>query len=423
MISYYILRKRVARKIIVIMLVLFLVGYGARLFIFLRDPLMSGIDGPWYVAQVKSIVETGAPSEVGLEPLVMYFVSGASIFVNDATLGIKITQAFLSALPILTVCLLAFYLTKNSIASYVAALLMAFFILNVGLSDVLRNTGALVFLPLFYLFFFKFIKGEGREWVIKPPKIRGKKINLALNTNLVLSLLVYLVILGCHFLTAGFAAMTVVAYVAFFTGYRRKIPLQELKFVALLGILVLIGMAASGTVREKILGTSNSIATSEPVPGSMFPFSAVSLAPPGAIEANPAMGLATFAMFVLPFIFMALPAMWFTLRHRDRRYMLFTATIPLSLLSAQDWIVNYMYTARFLLMMYTALFILSGIAISLHWKSSKKAAATIFAVVFGFFSLLPFVAFGVTGGGPGGDQGGFSQMTLQNWTELRSIGE
>lgn len=419
LISYYFLRKRVERKIILMVLLLFLVGYGARLLMFLRSPLMYGIDGPWYVGQVKSIVETGAPSEAGLGPLVMYFASGASVFVNDATLGIKITQAFFSALLTLTTWLLTFYITKNKLASFVAALLTTFFIINVGMSDVLRNTGALAFLPLFYLFFLKFINGEGREWTIKTLKIRGKKFGLTLNTNLVLSLLIFLVILGSHFLTAGFAVMTVVAYVAFFTGYRRKIPLQELKFVAVLGILVLIGMAASGTIRDKIVGTSNSIATSELVPADMFPFSAVSLAPPGAAGADPAMGMASYMMFVLPFILIALPAMWFALRHRDRRYLLFTATIPLALLCSQNWIVNSEYSVRFLIMMYTALFILWGITIWRRWESSKKAAAAVLAFGFGFFSLFPFVAFGATVG----NTGGFGPMiTLEDWTELRSIG-
>lgn len=417
--AYLFLKKRVARKTILVLLLLFLVGYGARLFILLRNPLIYGIDGPWYVKQVGTIVETGVPSEAGLEPIVMYLTSGASVFVNDVTLGIKITQAFFSALLLLTIWLLTFYITKNNLASFVAALLMAFFILSVGMSDVLRNSGALAFLPLFYLFFFKFINGEGREWAIKAPKIRGKKFGPTLNTNLILSLLIFLVILGCHFLTAGFAIMTVIAYVAFFMGYKRKIPWQELKFVAVLGILVLIGIVVSGTIRDKIVNTSNAIATSEPVPVDMFPFSAVSLAPPGPSGADPAIGMTSFMMFVLPFVFMALPAMWFALRHRDRRYLLFTATIPLTLLCSQNWIVNYMYTTRFLLMMYAALFILSGITIWRRWKSSKKAAAAVLAVEFGFFSLFPFVAFGATAG----NTGGFGpQITLEDWTELRSIG-
>lgn len=410
LISYYFLRKRAARKIILVVLLLFLVGYGTRLLILLRNPLIYGIDGPWYVRQVETIVETGDPSEAGLEPLVMYFASGASVFVNDATLGLKITQAFFSALLILTTWLLAFYITKNNLASFTAALLTAFSVMSVVMAELLRNIGALAFLPLFYLFFFKFVNREGREWAIKIPlKLRGKKVALTLNIHLVLSLLIFLVILGCHFLTAGFIVMTVVAYVAFFTGYRRKIPWRELKFLAVLGIAVLIGMVASGTIRDKIINTSNDIATSNPVPADMFPFCEISIAPPGM----EVMGILSFLHLVLPFILMALLAMWFTLRHRDRRYLLFTATIPLGLLCLQSWIVNRMYTNRLLLMIYLALFILVGISIWRRWKSSKKAAAAVLAVVFGFFSLFPFVALGSNIG---------PEITLENWTELRSIG-
>ena len=70
-------------------------GYGVRLFTILRNPLIYGIDGPWYVTQVKSVVENGAPSEAGMEPLVLYFAGGASVFVNDATLWHKNHPSFL----------------------------------------------------------------------------------------------------------------------------------------------------------------------------------------------------------------------------------------------------------------------------------------------------------------------------------------
>jgi len=412
LIVYYFLKKKIPRKTILALLFLFLVGYGIRLFILLRNPLVYGIDGPWYITQVKSIVETGVPSEATVEPLILYFSGGASVFVNDATLGIKITQVFFSTLPILTIWLLAFYITKNNLASFATALLMAFSALSVGITDVLRNTGALAFLPLFYLFFFKFINGEGREWVVKTPlKIRGKKSALTFNINLVLSFLIFLVILGCHFLTAGFAVMTLVAYVAFFTGYRRKIPWSELKFVIALGIVVLIGMAASSTIRDKILNTSTTIATSDSVPADIFPFSEAEVPiPPGGEGGGPPGN--PFGSF-LPFILLAFPAMWFTLRHNDRRYLLFTATVLLALLCMQSWIVNYMYAFRLMLMMYIALYILGGISVWYIRGRSKKIATAVLVVGIGF-SFFTIV-------GMGGMIGAW--ITEQTHTELKLIGQ
>ena len=411
--TYFFLRKRVARKTILVLLLLFLAGYGIRLFTLLRNPLIYGIDGPYYVVQVKSITETGSPAEAGIEPLVLYFASGASIIVNDATLGIKLTQVFVSTLPILTIWLLAFYLTKNNFASFVATLLITFSAMSIGITDALRNAGALAFLPLFYLFFFKFVNREGREWSIKTPlKIHGKKFALTLNINLILSLLIFIVILGCHFLTAGFAVMTVVAYVAFFTGYMRKIPWRELKFLAVLGIAVLVAMAVSSGIRNKILGTSNTIATSEPVPADMFPFSSASIPiPPGGAERG-AISENMFIVF-LPFILMAFPAMWFTLRHHDRRYLLFTATIPLALLCFQNWITNYMYSFRLMLMMYIALFVLGGVTVWYLGKHFKKVATAVLiaGVGFSFFSIV----------GMGPNTGPW--ITEGTWTELRSIGK
>jgi len=411
LVAYYFLRKRVERKWILGILALFVIGYAIRLFILLRDPLIYGIDGPWYISQVGHILQDGAMTE-STAPLVMYFTAGLSAFCGDVTLGVKISQAFLSALPILTIWLLVRYLTKNNFASFVAALVLGLSAMTVGMSDVLRNTGALAFLPLFYLFFLKFVNGEGRKWTIKAPlKIRGKNFGLTFSTNFVLSLVIFLVILGCHFLTAGFAVMTVVAYMAFFTGYRRKIPWRELKFLAVLGLIMLVGIAAFGTLRNKILNTANTISTSEPVPAGLFPFSETSIPTPpgGADESSPE----KMFTFFLPFIILALPAVWFTLRHRDRRYLLFTATILLSLLCSQIWVVNSNYAFRFVIMMYIALFVLMGISIWYVRKHLKKVAAVILICVIGF-SAFTLVSMGATAG---------AWITEEDWTELRSIGQ
>lgn len=392
-------------------MLLFLAGFAIRLFILLKNPLIYGIDGPWYVSKVGYFLEHGHFGEF-VAPLVLYFTTGLSVFAGDATLGIKIAQAFLSALPILTIWLLVRYITKNNFASFTAALLLGFSAMTVGMSDVLRNTGALAFLPLFYLFFFKFVNGEGRRWTIKTPlKIRGRKFGLTFSTNLMLSILFFLVILGCHFLTAGFAIMTVVAYIAFFTGYRRKIPWRELKFVVLIGVVMLVGMVASGSLREKVLGTANGIATSEPVPPDLFPFSEAAVpTPPGGADGGPP---GSVFMFFLPFILLSLPAMWFTLRYKDRRYQLFTATIFLALLCSQNWIVNYMYSFRFTIMMYLALFVLMGISVWYIRKRFKKVAAGILVGAVGF-SIFTLVGMGAMAG---------AWITEEDWTELRLIGQ
>lgn len=340
----------------------------------------------------------------------MYFTAGFSAFCGDVTLGVKISQAFFSALPILTIWLLAKYITKSDRVSLIAALLLSLSAMTVGMSDVLRNTGALAFLPLFYLFFLKFVNGEGRKWTIKTPlKVRGKKWGLTFSSNFVLSLVLFAVILGCHFLTAGFAVMTVVAYMAFFTGYRRRIPWRELKFVAVLGILVLVGIVASGSLREKILGTANVMATSETVPSDLFPFSEAAIPTPGGGDGGPPGGM---FMFFLPFILLSLPAMWYTLRHNDRRYLLFIATILLGLLCAQNWIVYQMYCFRFMIMIYIALFILMGISIWYIGKHMKKIAAGIIVVVVGF-SVFTLAGMGGTAG---------AWISEEDWTELREIG-
>jgi hypothetical protein len=275
------------------------------------------------------------------------------------------------------------------------------------MTDVLRNTGALAFVPLFYLFFLKFVNREGRKWTIKIPKIFGRKFGVTLSTNLVLSILLYSVVLGCHFLTAGFVLMTVVAYITFFAGYRRKLPRPELKFAILLSGLMLLAGLAYAPFQEKVTNASNGIATSEPIPADLFPFYEPGLPAPLEEEDGGVF------IFFLPLILLSLPAMWFTLRHDDRRYQLFTATILLCLLCSQEWIVNFMYTFRFLVMIYIALFILIGISIWRIRNRYKKVAVVILAGVIGF-SLLSLAGMGAEAG---------PRITEEDWTELKQIGQ
>jgi len=409
LIVYYFLRRRVERKVILGLLALFVIGYAIRLFVLLRGSLIYGIDGPWYISQVGHILQDGAMTE-STAPLVMYFTAGLSAFCGDVTLGVKISQAFLSALPILTIWLLAKYITNNNLASFVAALGLGLSAMTVGMSDVLRNTGALAFLPLFYLFFLKFVREEGRKWTITSLKFGGRKLGLTFSSNLVLSLLIFLLILGCHFLTAGFAVMTVVAYMAFYAGYRRKIPWRELKFVAVLGLIMLVGIAASGTLRNKVLNTANTISTSEPVPAGLFPFSQVTIPSPGGEDD----GGSPISIFITPLILLSLPAMLFTLWHHDRRYLLFTATVFLALLCSQSWIIYHMYAFRLMIMIYIALFVLIGISIWRIRKRLKKIGAGILACVVGF-SAFTIVGMAGTTGAYG--------ITEEDWNELTWIGE
>ncbi|MEW5995721.1 MAG: hypothetical protein AB1744_15180, partial [Candidatus Zixiibacteriota bacterium] len=283
--------------------------------------------------------------------------------------------------------------------------------ISLGISDALRNAGALAFLPSFYLFFLKFVNGEGPERNLKALIIWKRKINLSLNLNLLLSFIIYLLIIGSHFLTAGFAIMTVVAYIAFFTGYRRKLPWKELKFMTALGIAVLLGMAASSTVRGKIFSVSNDLAKSDPVPANLFPFSESSVpVPPGAEGGMPPTSLFTL---MLPLILLALPAMFFSLHHKDRRYLLFTATIPLVILCMQTWIVNYMYGFRFFIMVYIALYVLSGVSIWFLRPRSKKVATAILVAGIAF-SLISVV--GMAGATS-------SWISMETWEQLRWIGQ
>lgn len=401
--TYFSLRKKIEKKILLAALCIFSVGFSLALVTVLQNHFISGVDAPYYVYQVRYLLEHGTTSEFA-PPIVFYTMAGFSLFVGDVTLGVKIGQALFPTLMGLTTFLLAKYLIKDNFASLGVALLTT--LVGVGMAEVvgaIKNMAAMALAPLFYLFFLKFINGEGRKWTIKTLKIGKRKLGLTLSTSLVISAVLFLVLMATHDLTAGFVFMSVVAYVAFYTGYRRKIPWREFKFFVLLGILISFALLSS-TLRNHIVNNANTFAESYSIPGGLFPFTTQT---------------GEFPMLAfIPFIALILPAAWFILRQSDRRGQLLVAALLTALLCSQPWIINPNFCFRFGFMIFLSVPALLGISIWVARRFHPKAASGILVAVI-VFAFVMFV--GMTTGlaqvGPSG------AIIEEQWNALVGLDE
>ena len=88
---------------------LFTCGFAFYLSIFLKDPLVPMIDGPYYLIQVKSILLDGKLA-YGDPPLTFYLFSIFAILLGDIIFGVKVGASFFSALTTIP----AYFLMKRA---------------------------------------------------------------------------------------------------------------------------------------------------------------------------------------------------------------------------------------------------------------------------------------------------------------------
>ncbi len=382
-VTYFALRKKVERKMIFAVLGLFLLGYSILMAIILSNPTIVGIDGPFYIYEVGNVVNTGATATL-TPPVVFYVMAGFSLFVGDVTLGVKIGQAFFPALMGMTTFFLMRYFTKDRFAILAVALVSTLIGAGIGpMAGAIKNTAAMSFAPIFYLFYFKFANNEGRKWRIRfPVKIRGERIAPSINSNLFISILVYFIILATHELTAGFVFMSVVAHVFFHAAYQRNIPWHEFKFVGALAVLMSLAFVSS-SLRTHIIGTANSFAASYPIPSDLFPFTSFGSEFPIAI--------------FFPLVILTLPAAWSILKNRNKHGQLLIAGMLTAMICSQTWILTPAYSFRFAVMMLLFIPVLFGISILTLRKSHPKTCSCLvaFGVIFSVAMLVGTTTFNI----------------------------
>ena len=134
--------------------------YALTLFKF---PIMYGIDGPYYLIQVRAILETGMMSYVD-PPLCFYFFAALTLLLGDATVAVKIGATLFCALTVFPSYLIGKKLTSSIPAAAASAIVCS---LSPGLmalsGEFVKNAVGSFFLLSFVYFCLEILKGtEGR---------------------------------------------------------------------------------------------------------------------------------------------------------------------------------------------------------------------------------------------------------------------
>jgi len=220
------LRNLVKREYLLLSL-FFVLGFGFYLYILTRHSLIYGIDGPYYLTQVRSLMENGR-LVYGDPPLVFFiFTFFTLLFGGDITLGIRVGVALFSALSAVPLYFWIKKITHSEFSGYIAALASIFSASHIRLAeDFLKNAVGAFFL----LCFMHYLHCLAIE--------KGNKRNL-------LFAAVFLVLTGVtHILILGIALLFLTLYliVALLLGVNRK---SLAKNAGILLLLILIfGVAA-----------------------------------------------------------------------------------------------------------------------------------------------------------------------------------
>jgi len=149
MTSLYIEEPRPSGWTLIIPVALASLFFLIYLTILTRHPLIYGIDGAYYLIQVRSIERTGV-LRYGDPPLAFYTFWAISRLVGDITLGVKIGVALLTSLAAIPVYLLLKDSTRNVVASTagtLAYLLSPQYLRLMG--DLMKNAVGCLFLMAF----------------------------------------------------------------------------------------------------------------------------------------------------------------------------------------------------------------------------------------------------------------------------------
>lgn len=129
------------------------VGFVFYLWILTRHPLIYGIDGPYYLIQVRSLLESGR-LRYGDPPLAFLLFTLFTLLVgSDVTLGVRVGTASFSALSTVPVYLLLKRITRLKHAGHVGMVACIFSAPHIRMmNDLLKNAVGVCFL-LFFVYY------------------------------------------------------------------------------------------------------------------------------------------------------------------------------------------------------------------------------------------------------------------------------
>lgn len=157
----------------------------AYVLILFRFPLMYGIDGPYYLIQVKAILETGTMNYVD-PPLCFYLFAALTLLLGDPTSAIKIGTVLFCALTVLPSYLIGKRLTSSVQAAIASAVVCSLSPGLIALSgEFVKNAVGSFFLLSFIYLCLRILKGD-----------ESMVVRLAAVTTLALTALTHILDLG-----------------------------------------------------------------------------------------------------------------------------------------------------------------------------------------------------------------------------------
>ncbi len=138
------------------------IGFVFYLWILTRHPLIYGIDGPYYLIQVRSLLESGQLAH-GDPPLSLLLFTFFTLLVGgDMTLGVRVGVAFFSALSTVPLYFLIRKITQKEYAGYVAMLACIFSAPHIRMmNDLLKNAVGVCFLFFFFYYLHNMVFCDG----------------------------------------------------------------------------------------------------------------------------------------------------------------------------------------------------------------------------------------------------------------------
>jgi hypothetical protein len=219
------LRRRIKREHLIVLSV-FVIGLIFYLWVQTLYPLVYGIDGPYYLIQVRSLLETGH-LVYGDNPLPFMFFTFFTIIFGDATLGIKFGASLFGALSSVPVYFWVKKITHSQLSGVVAMLVCIFSELHLRLlNDLLKNAVGAFFLLCFAYY------------------LHSSMAESASKKNLFLAAASMILTAASHVLDFGVALLLMIVYstMALLAGVDRR---RIAKNVGILTLTVLIlGIAA-----------------------------------------------------------------------------------------------------------------------------------------------------------------------------------
>ena len=126
-------------------------GFIFNLWVFFRSRLITGIDGPYYLIQVKSLLEKGS-LVYGDPPLTFLLLALFSLLAGDVMVGVKVGTSFLCALSTVPAYFIMRGVTGRRAAGLYAMLLIIFSAPYVRMmTDFIKNAVGIFFLLLLLL--------------------------------------------------------------------------------------------------------------------------------------------------------------------------------------------------------------------------------------------------------------------------------